>query len=405
VRRTATGSGRIAESSLIDRDLAAHFSIVILEHGDPRILPRNVRVSRECDEVMLREIQALSGAVLPPASSNCGIPLHFGSARDEYLAATTAAALFDLSDRTLLELSGTDRARFLHSFCTNDVKRLTAGAGCEAFVPNVKGRVIGHVWIDATDSYLWLDSDPGSAERLVAHLERYVINEDVTIADRTADWAELLVTGPEAADRLVRLGIDVARLGNLEHIVTELCGVPARLRRWDVGPHRGYALFITRERVADCWDCLRNANFHPAGSDTWTALRIEAGLPVFGVDISDENLAQEVGRTKAAISFNKGCYLGQEPIARIDALGHVNRELRSLLVAGEIVPAPGSRVFADAAVSSTVGTMTSSAFSYGCNSPVAMALLRAQASTCGGQVFIESSGSAVVATVFWHPTQ
>ena len=72
----------------------------------------------------------------------------------------------------------------------------------------------------------------------------------------------------------------------------------------------------------------------PAGSEVWTALRIEAGLPVFGVDISDDNLAQEVGRTKTAISFTKGCYLGQEPIARLDALGHVNRELRSLRLTG-----------------------------------------------------------------------
>ena len=316
-----------------------------------------------------------------------------------------AAALFDLSDRTLVELSGSDRVRFLHSFCTNDVKRLTAGTGCEAFVPNVKGRVIGHVWIDATESSLWLDADPGSAERLVPHLERYVINEDVTIADRSTDWAELLVTGPEAADRLMRLGIDVSRLGNLEHILAELRGVPARVRRWDVGPHRGYALFVARDRAADCWQSLREAGVHPAGSDTWTALRIEAGLPVFGIDISDENLAQEVGRTKTAISFNKGCYLGQEPIARIDAIGHVNRELRSLRVTGEIVPAQASRVFADAAAASPVGTITSAAFSYGSNSPVAMACLRSQASTCGSEVFVESRGPAVAATVFWHPAQ
>ncbi len=329
--------------------------------------------------------------------------MHLGSAREEYAAATTAAALFDFSDRTLVELAGADRVRFLHSFCTNDVKRLCAGQGCEAFVANVKGRVVGHVWVDVADSSLWLDADPGSAERLVPHLERYVINEDVTIADRTADWGELLVTGPEAADRLARLGIDVAALGNLNHIVREWSGTPVRVRRFDIGLHRGYALCMRRDCLADCRERLREAGVRPAGSAVWTALRIEAGLPLFGVDISDDNLAQEVGRTKTAISFTKGCYLGQEPIARIDALGHVNRELRSLRLSGETVPQTRSRVFSDAEASSLVGTVTSSAFSFASNSPVAMALLRFNASACGSQVFVESSDRPIAATIFWHP--
>lgn len=352
----------------------------------------------------LRETEVRSGAVLPPGELDRGRPLHFGSAKEEYAAATTAAALFDFSDRTLVELSGADRARFLHSFCTNDVKRLCSGQGCEGFVPSVKGKVVGHVWVDVADTSLWLDADFGSADRLVPHLERYVINEDVTIADRTADWGQLLVAGPEGAGRLARLGIDVAELINLGHITGDLSGTPVRVRRFDIGPHRGYALFLPRHQLADCWDRLREAGVRPAGSEVWTALRIEAGLPVFGVDISDDNLAQEVGRTKTAISFTKGCYLGQEPIARLDALGHVNRELRSLRLVGKTAPQTGARVFSDAAASSPVGTVTSSAFSFASNSPVAMALLRSNASACGGQVFVESSDTAMAATVFWHPT-
>jgi len=237
--------------------------------------------------VGLRETEVRLGSVLPLGETVRGLPLHFCSARDEYVAATITVAVFDFSDRTLIELSGSDRVRFLHSFCTNDVKRLRAGQGCEAFVANVKGRVIGHVWVDAVESSLWLDADPGSAERLVSHLERYVINEDVTIADRTIDWGELLVTGPEAAGRLAGLGIDVAALGNLDHIDGGLSGTTARVRRFDVGPHRGYALIIRRDRLADCWDRLCDAGVRPAGSEAWTALRIEAALPVFGVDISD----------------------------------------------------------------------------------------------------------------------
>ena len=278
----------------------------------------------------LREAQSRSGAVFPPGDAGSGVPLHFGSPKEEYAAATAAAALFDFSDRTVVELTGSDRVQFLHSFCTNDVKRLSAGQGCEAFVTNVKGRVVGHIWVDVADSSLWLDADPGSAERLVPHLERYVINEDVAIADRSADWGALLVTGPEAAGDWHRLGIDVAALANLDHLGFDLFGTPARVRRFDVGLHRGYAFIAQRNRLADWWTRLCEAGIRPAGSAVWTALRIEAGLPVCGVDITDDNLVQEVGRTQTAVSFTKGCYLGQEPIARLDAMGHVNREFRSL---------------------------------------------------------------------------
>jgi folate-binding protein YgfZ len=355
--------------------------------------------------VGLREAQSGSGAVFPPGDAESGVPFHFGSPSEEYAATTTAAALFDFSDRTLVELTGSDRVKFLHSFCTNDVKRLGAGQGCEAFVPNVKGRVVGHVWIDATDSSLWLDADPGSAERLVPHLERYVINEDVAIADRSADWGELLLAGPEAADRLARVGIEVAALANLEHLGCNLLDTPARVRRFDVGPQRGYAVIARRDRLAALWSRLCEAGVRPAGSAVWTALRIEAGLPVCGVDITDENLVQEVGRTQTAVSFTKGCYLGQEPIARLDAMGHVNRELRSLRLAGGTVPHPGSRVFSDAMATQAVGTVTSAAFSFASHSPVAMALLRSNSAVCGTPVFVENSEETVVATVFWFPIQ
>jgi folate-binding protein YgfZ len=137
----------------------------------------------------------------------------------------------------------------------------------------------------------------------------------------------------------------------------------------------------------------------------WTALRIEAGLPIYGVDLTDDNLAQEAGRTGTAISFTKGCYLGQEPIARLDAMGHVNRELRSLRLSTSDVPLQGAAVFSDAAGAAPVGTATASAFSFGTNCAVALALLRSSVSAPGTQIFVETGISTVPATVFWFPAQ
>jgi folate-binding protein YgfZ len=354
----------------------------------------------------LRERQRLAGAVFAsdPAHPVCGgLPLHFGNPREEYAGALSGAALIDWSDHGLIELTGSDRVKFLHSFCTNDVKRLAAGQGCEAFITNVKGRILGHVWIDAGSSSLRLDAGPVSTDRLLAHLKRYVINEDVAITDRTEEWGELLVMGPSAARVISPIIGEVAELGPLEHVEGDGATGPTRVSRRDIGVHTAYVLSAPHAVLAELWETLRKGGARPAGTAVWSGLRIEAGLPIYGLDLTEDNLAQEAGRTRSAISFTKGCYLGQEPIARLDAMGHVNRELRSLRMAGDAVPPAGARVFSDAGGSTAAGSVTSAAFSFGSNSAVAMALVRSSVSAPGTQVFVESGPSLSPATVFWCP--
>jgi len=355
----------------------------------------------------LRTRQRQSGAVFAADRSSAPgdnrPPLHFGDPRAEDAAAHEAAALFDWTDHGLIELTGSDRVQFLHNFCTNDVKRLPAGSGCEAFVTNVKGRILGYLWIEAGDTALRLDAGPVATERLLAHLERYIINEDVVATDRSFDLGELLVIGPRAADSLAFLGADVRRLAPVEHLdVPGLTGA-IRISRRDVDHLPTYVVCGPRAVLGEVWEQIKDAGARPAGAAIWSALRIEAGLPIWGVDLTDENLAQEAGRSASAISFTKGCYLGQEPIARLDAMGHVNRELRSLRVAGEAIPSPGARVFSDAAGSVAVGAVTSAAMSYGSASPVALALVRSSVSAPGSQVFVEAGPTVAPATVFWAP--
>jgi folate-binding protein YgfZ len=354
----------------------------------------------------LRERQRQAGAVFPsdPASPVDGdLPVQFGNPREEYAAATSGAALFDWSDHGIIELTGGDRVKFLHSFCTNDVKRLSTGQACEAFVTNVKGRILGHVWIEAGSSSLRLDLGPVPTERLLAHLERYIINEEVAITDRTQEWGELLVMGPSAARAIAPVFGEVAGLGPLEHVDEDGAKGPTRVSRRDIGVHTAYVISAPHTALAELWETLREGEARPAGSAVWLGLRIEAGLPIYGVDLTDDNLAQEAGRTRSAISFTKGCYLGQEPIARLDAMGHVNRELRSLRISGDVIPAAGARVFSDSGGSTAVGSVTSAARSFGSNSAVALGLLRSTASAPGTQVFVETGPSISPATVFWSP--
>lgn len=330
------------------------------------------------------------------------VPDHFGDPTAEYRAACTSAALFDLSDRATLELRGGDRLSFLHNFCTNDIKKLRPGEGCEAFLTNIKGRIVGHILVFAEEEALWLDSVPGSGPAVAAHLDKYLISEDVQITDRTSERGALFVAGPAAAARLNSLldaGIDDLPPYGSRRVT---CGrLDVTVRRVDFTPHPGYALVAPRGALPELWDKLASAGTPPAGAAVFEALRIEAGFPRYGVDITDDNIAQEAGRTRQAISFTKGCYLGQEPIARLDAMGHVNRELRGLRLADGPVPPPQSPIF-DESGAQQIGTITSAALSYADGKPVALALLRTQATRPGTRVRVRlADGSESEGTVFW----
>lgn len=317
----------------------------------------------------LREIQLASGGIMEGDRAPC----HYGDPEREYASATTAAALFDLTDRAHVEITGNDRHAFLHNFCTNDIKKLEPGQGCEAFVTNIKGRVLGHVFVFATETALWLETVGGAEAKLIAHLDRYIIAEDVELFDRTPEFGELLVSGPAANERLRSLGVATAD-GPLAHVASEWNGIPLDARNVDWLGNPAVLLLASRDQIPRLWQSLTEGEIPPAGGDCFHALRIESLFPLYGVDITDEQIAQEVGRTSQAISFVKGCYLGQEPIARLDAMGHVNRALRGLRLESGPAPAAGSAVIDDAG--NNIGSITSTAISPGSGQPVALAYLR-----------------------------
>jgi folate-binding protein YgfZ len=289
--------------------------------------------------------------------------------------------IFDLSNRTQLELTGNDRAKFLHGFCTNDIKGLTPGQGCEAFVCNIQGKVLGHIFVFCTESSLWIDSEPEQEDALCNHLDRYLINEDVQIHRRTAERGDIYVhaEGKNLADHL--------NLGDANWL----------WRQVDWLGNSDWLISIPRTAIPQVACRLADMKTSFADNSLWNALRIEAGFPLYGIDITSDNLAQEVNRTARCISFTKGCYLGQEPIARIDALGHVNRELHRLNVDGEDVPSPGTPLL-DPETKTPVGMVTSAAKS--ARTPgkiVALGYLRTRFRSPGTKlVFRARSGDATV---------
>lgn len=350
-------------------------------------------------ESSLWEAQIASGARCTDDQKNIA---DFGEPAAEYAAAIQSAALFDLTTRTEIEMTGADRAKFLHNFCTNDIKSLQPGQGCEAFVTNVKGRVLGHILVFAGSESLTLESVPGAQEPLLLHLDRYVINEDVQLHDRTEERGELYVCGPQAGAIVSRYASTAAILPECGHVYVSGTNNTCELsvRRVDFTRLPGYLISARRALLGELWKDLKDAGARPAGMAALEPLRIEAGFPWYGRDITDDNLAQEVSRTAKAISFTKGCYLGQEPIARLDALGHANRELRVLRILSHEVPPVESTILS--AEGKEIGAITSSAFSYGTTNGVALGYVRVPFTKPGTEVYVAmSDASRIAAEVFW----
>ena len=242
-----------------------------------------------------------------------------------YRALRHGAGLVPLAGRTQIEVTGGDRAKLLHSFCTANVNTLSPGDGCEAFILNGKGKVLGFVYLFCQADGIVLETIPGQAGKLIAHLDRYVIREDVHFHDNTETCSELLLAGEQAVACLADAGVaelPQAYCGSLK------CSIAARdvfIRKLEItGPHD----FLISCNASDC-ESVRSSLTAAGATDcnqaTFEVARIEYGTPLYGIDISEENLPQELNRDQRAISFTKGCYLGQETVARLDAMGHVNK--------------------------------------------------------------------------------
>lgn len=313
--------------------------------------------------------------------------------KDQYSALRETVGWVDSSDRARIEISGQDRVTFLNGFCTNDVKRLSPGQGCEAFITNVKGKTVGHVLVFCMADRFVLDSSPGQAETLVNHLDRYVIREDVVLTDVSTLSASVLIGGKDAAATIERM-TGVSAEAYLEHRECEIGGIMATLHRTDILGDTTMLLAFDAEHRSTVAATLTAAGITQCGADIAEIRRVESGFPRFGKDITDDNLPQEVARDDRAISFTKGCYLGQETVARLDALGHVNRMLVAVKLIGNDIPSHGTELVADG---KTVGHVTSAIWSPVLSAPLALAYVRHAWTSVGASLATENSPGEVIA--------
>ncbi len=318
-------------------------------------------------ETALHSHLAARGAV-HVAERGVVLPRRFGDdPAVEYAALREGAALVDLGFRALVRATGTDRVTFLHGMLTNDIASLAPGSGCPALLLTIQGRVTADLRVGALEDALLLDVDVRARAALLEALAKLIIADDVELGEAGEPLALIGVEGPGAA----RLLPGAAGLAPYAHAVVTLAGVPVRAQRASEVRGPGFVLHAPAARAAAVWDALLALGARPCGMEALESRRVEVGVPRIGVDMDGATLALEVP-VEDAISATKGCYLGQEVVARGTARGHVNRRLVGLRLEGA-EPSPGAPLVHDA---KEVGRLTSVARSFGGGGLAALGFVR-----------------------------
>ncbi len=384
----------------------------------------------------------------------------YGDWLAEHAALRRSVGVLDLSGRSRICLTGADRVRFLHGQVTNDVKKMRVGEGCYAAITTNKGRMESDLNIFCLADELLLDFEPGLTEKISQRLGKFIVADDVQIVDVAPHYGLLSVQGPKAEDVIHAIGlfgwgerprephveanpdsssgasphqfpakaldsvkISDATLGEIflaNHArLTGSAGIlPADFgdgsiatRRQDAGAPGivGFDLFIPNSSLGAVADKLIAAanqiGGRACGWQAFETARIEAGIPRFGLDMDETNIPLECGIESRAVSYHKGCYIGQEVINRIHTVGHVTRELRGLRLAdpastGLPLPQRGDKLFRDG---KEIGYVTSAVKSPALNVNIALGYVRREANQIGTELILKRAAGESTAKIVELP--
>ena len=277
-----------------------------------------------------------------------------------YAALREGAAWLDVSTRGRIRVTGEDRARLLHALTTNNIQQLEPGESCYAFFLSAQGRVLADVNVFCFPDHFLLDTEPETAQKVLEHLDRYIIADDVTVEDIAASTAAIVVAGPRAAE--------VARAGEGSLILeVSFTGGPGRM------------IIVPVEERDSLVQRLEPAGAVAASGEDFRVVRLENGRPRYGDDISERYLAQETNELRA-LNFQKGCYLGQEIVERVRSRAQIHRVLMPLQIEGAELPAPGTKLQAQGRDAAEI---TSAAWSPVLGKVVALAYVRTEHTRVG----------------------
>jgi len=349
------------------------------------------------------------------------IVANYGDTPAEYAALREAAGVLDLGFRSRVSLTGADRARFLHGQVTNDINRLRPGDGCYAALVTAKGKMESDLNIYALQDELLLDFEPGLTQKISQRLEKYIVADDVQVVDVAPHYGLLSVQGPKAENVVKALGIFAelpAKPFQSVKVSDNMLGeiyltAQTRISSQPGGAHGatrpaidGFDLFVPMNSLGAVADkviaAAKSIGGRACGWDALEIARIEAGIPRFGLDMDETNIPLECGIEARAVSYQKGCYIGQEVINRIHSIGHVNKELRGLRLANDLqtLPHKGDKLFHDG---KEVGYVTSAAKSPAVGANLALGYVRREANAPGTDLVLRTITGETKATVSGLP--
>ena len=364
----------------------------------------------------------------------------FGRYEAEYAAIRQRVGIMHLPQRALLNFTGADRQDFLHRMVTQNINALKGGATVRSFQLNQKGRILADMLVHHGDENTWLEMDRFDLPTVQNLYESHLFADDVAIEDWTEKRTALALHGPSSVELLRAVCEEdpqpMADMPGTHHVLT-LKGARVTVYRRDVCGSPGFWLWVPNEHAAEVYEALLTAAGYepdvpdqqtdpeqaaafaqrrreslrgrPVGWSAFNTARIEAGSPIFHIDFGHDSLPAETGVLDEAVSFTKGCYLGQEIVARIQSQGHPKRLLVGLHVKGDDLPVAGAQVMEagkadEAGQSSTtqniIGGVTSSAVSPVLGQrPVVFAVMKWGHHTPGSRVLIPTEGGMVEAEV------
>jgi folate-binding protein YgfZ len=331
------------------------------------------------------------GAVLAPVDGGASAPLRYGPVAEEHRALREGCGLADRSWLGRLEILGADRHRFLNAYVTCEVKDLAPGEGAYGFVTNHQGRILSDLVVMAHEDRLWLLLPPGQEEAVGKHLRKYILADRVEVRP-LEDMLPVSLIGPRAVAALGGAGLPPA--GDWRHVRSRVHGTEVALQRSGRLGAEAYTLWVSASIAGPLIEGLLEggAAARPVGFEALEVLRAEAGIPRFGRDFGVENFPQETGAEEAAVSYTKGCYLGQEVVARIHYRGGVQKTLRGLVFDGP-APAPGAPLLHDGR---EAGVATTVVESIALGRPIGLAILHRRGAEPGTRLEVGGGGTAEV---------
>lgn len=316
------------------------------------------------------------------------LPGHYGDVTAEYEVVRGGAGIVDLSHRGKICMTGGDRQAFLHRIVTNEIRALNPGDGTYACMLTPQGKIISDMTVYVSEDHLLLDTESGMVPVLMETLDRYALMDDVVMEDATEQWALIGVVGPMAMEILGGLSMSIRELAYLQHVMSDFQGQTVMAVRSHRTAETSYDVYVKADQAEAFWNALLEQGGKRIGLEVMEILRIEAGIPRYGAELDERIIPNEAVRERA-VSFQKGCYVGQEPVVMMEHRGRPNRMLTGLKIDGDTLPAKDAVLKKDG---QDAGWITSTVHGKAVDGVLALAFVRRKYMNVGDRLTVETSG-------------